>query len=142
MRRCLESNMSKSHLKMFVTLRDIARHARRLTEPDYPISKTPYCNVGKCKAVLAYVSLRVCSRQDPQVSGCIIPPHANESKHCNRNRTDQTYRFRCSNLLNNRPHVGIGQECDFCGYGPNSIIVALLALLTGPAWLLGLVSNA
>lgn len=39
------------------------------------------------------------------------------------------YLLRCSNLLNNRPQDGIGHECDFCGYGPASITVALLARL-------------
>lgn len=42
------------------------------------------------------------------------------------------YRLRCSNLLKTRPHDGIGQEWDFCEYGPSSIMVALLALRMGP----------
>lgn len=44
----------------------------------------------------------------------------------------KTYRFRCSNLLKRRPHVGIGHECDLLGYGPSSIKVALRARRTGP----------
>jgi len=82
--------------------------------------------------VWSFLGMRaqVSSRRDQSAAAEI--KQRNTKQHQN-SPNDQTYRFKCSNLLNKRPHVGIGQECDLCGYGPSSIIVALRARRTGPA---------
>lgn len=71
------------------------------------IWRMPCYNKGRCRVFLVYVFSRVW--RFGQISGrSFFWLITNEIE-------SGSYLLRCSNLLKRRPHVGIGQECDFWG---------------------------
>jgi hypothetical protein len=104
----------------------------KLTARGCQTAKRLCCRAGTRKDVLECVCARVCKRRTLATNSNAQHRNFIMQVQCGIRECLSAYLLRCSNLLNSRPHVGMGQECDFCGYGPNSIIVALRARRNTP----------
>jgi hypothetical protein len=75
------------------------------------IWRIPYCSKGRCRVSPVCVFSHVWKQwSDPRREVHML---TNETFH--KWNDVQSYRFKCSSLLNIRPHEGIGQEWDFWG---------------------------
>jgi hypothetical protein len=77
------------------------------------IGRTPCYSRGRCRVFPVCVSSHVWEIWlDPRQEVHML---TNEISFTNEKAEFVSYRFRCSSLLNMRPHEGIGQEWDFWG---------------------------
>lgn len=105
-RLCLSRAVSKNRKYQCVV---------QLTEQGCQTVKRLCCRAGRHMDVLGYGCARVCKRRK-----LATRPNAHHRNlvmqvRCGKRECLSAYLLRCSNLLNSRPQVGIGQECDFCG---------------------------
>jgi len=93
------------------------------------IGRTLCYNEGRCMVFLVYVFSH--AWKFGQISGRRVI-FDKRKLSIDKKKSLRSYRLRCSRRLKRRPQDGMGQECDFCGYGPISITVAERALRITP----------
>lgn len=80
-------------------------------------SRSLLCQVvGSRESFVAVrANVRSLLRVRAHMTGMCVSKAVAEIKGAAPQEANSFYRFRCSNLLNSRPQVGIGHECDFWG---------------------------